>query len=278
MREKLKVALPLLLLIYIALDTILKSYNIEICSSTGCEMAGSLLKFNSLYLNYLGMFGALILVVLAFFKGKSANVLYSVVAVAMVIFESILIASQINLNPEYCKFCLGVYTFLLLILLNANFKVFLGLIPAIAAVFMAFYILAIPKNKSLITQNGLYLIASPTCPHCKKAKEYLNENNIPYKLLPASDINAFYLAKSLGITQIPVAIKKDNTSYKVLVGDKEIISYFKKPKEAKEKPQTINEEASSISPMDIYGEKKEGCELSLSAAPTDCEEDKVDGK
>jgi glutaredoxin len=276
MRDKLKVALPALLLVYIALETILKSYNIELCSSTGCEMAGSLLKFNSTYLNYLGMLGAFALIVLAFFKGKNAHTLYTTVAVAMVIFESILIASQLNLNPELCKFCLGVYSFLLLILLNANWKLFLGLVPAIVSVFVAFSFLAIPKNKTLISQNGLYLIASPTCPHCKKTKKYLKEHAIEFRTIPASDINAFYFAKTLGISQIPIAIQKEGTSYKVLVGDKKIIEHFEAKnsnleKEQKTPIQESVSEVNGLSKLNIYGDEQEGCSLSLTATASDCE-------
>ncbi len=277
MNQKAKVLLPILLFIYILIETILKSYNIELCSSTGCKMAGSLLKFDSIYLNYLGMLGAFILIILAFFKSNSANILYTTVAVAMVIFESILIASQLNLNPEPCKFCLGVYTFLLLILLNANFKVFLGVIPAILAVFLSFYILAIPKNKSLITQDGLYLIASKTCPHCKKTKEYLDKNGIKYKILQANDINSFYLAKSLGINKIPIAIKKYKNSYKILVGDSEIINSFNKKKEKKE-PLRDNIEQNSFDKLDIYGKDTQGCSLSLDAKVSDCESGEENGK
>ncbi len=279
MREKLKVALPLLLLLYIALETILASYHIKLCSSTGCEMAGSLLKFNSLYLNYLGMAGAFFLLVLAFFKGKSAEGLYIITAVAMVVFESILIASQLNLNPELCKFCLGVYGFLLAILLNASWKVFVGVIPAIIAVFIAFSFLAIPKNKTLISQDGLYLIASPTCPHCKKTKKYLQEHHISYKVLASKDINAFYLAKSLGIKEIPVAIKKEKGSYTILVGDKRIIAFFEKEQKVQEENSSkALEPTLSTSKLDIYGSDQEGCSLSLSATASDCEAGEENGK
>jgi uncharacterized membrane protein len=269
MSAKLRVILPLLLAIYIAVETILKANHIEICSTTGCALAGELLKFNSFYLNYLGIAGALFLVVLAFFKSNIAKKLYSVVAVAMVIFESLLIASQLNLNPEPCLFCLGVYTFLILILINANFRVFIYTIPAIGAVFLAFYILAIPKNKSIVKDNGLYLIASSTCPHCKATKEFLKLHNIKYKVIPSKDINAFYFAKSLNIKKIPIAIKKSTNKIEIFVGDKDIERAFSKtlPKEAKETSELSSE---PFKPDSIY-EQKEGCEMSLTATASDCE-------
>jgi glutaredoxin/uncharacterized membrane protein len=271
MRAKLKVILPLLLAIYIAVETILKANNIEVCSTTGCALAGELLKFNSFYLNYLGIAGALFLVVLATFKSNIASSLYTVVAAAMVIFESLLIASQINLNPEVCIFCLGVYSFLIVILINANAKVFAYSLPAIGALFLAFYILAIPQNKSLIQKDGLYLIASPTCPHCKKAKSFLNKRKIAYEVIDASDLNAFYFAKSLSIKQIPIAIKKSANVVKIYVGDKEIEQAFSSnsTQDASQKEQsTLSNEP--FNPSSIY-EQKEGCELSITATESDCE-------
>ncbi len=242
MRAKLKTILPLLLAIYIAVETVLKAHNIKLCSSTGCEMAGELLKFDSTYLNYLGIFGALVLVLLSFLKSKSAQTLYVLAAAAMVAFESLLIASQLNINPEVCKFCLGVYAFLLLILLNANLRVFAYMVPVIASIFIAFSFLAIPKNKTLISKDGLYLIASKTCPHCKKTKAFLDKNGIKYSVINSSDTNAYSFAKTLNITKIPIAIEKHGSSYQITVGDENIIAKYSKeqsrqPNEQKESSQ-----------------------------------------
>ena len=86
----------------------MKKNGVELCSSTGCEMAGQLLKFDSTYLNYLGAFGALSLAILAFLKWDK---LFTWLSATMVIFFSLLIASQLNLNPEVCKFFLGFMLF-----------------------------------------------------------------------------------------------------------------------------------------------------------------------
>ena len=281
MRAKLRSILPLLLAIYIIVDTVLKANNVELCSSTGCELAGELLKFNSTYLNYLGIAGALFLVLLSLIKSKMAETLYVVVAVAMVAFETLLITSQLNLNPEVCKFCLGVYSFLLLILLNANIRVFIYTIPTIASIFVAFSILSIPKNKKLITQNGLYLIASKTCPHCKKTKAFLNKEGVKYKVIKAEDKNAFYFAKSLNISKIPIAIEKKDDSYKVLVGDKKIIEHYSK-KATKDEPQPKENTQPTQSQeqfqpkLNLSGD--EGCTYSPTEEPSCESEDSTTGK
>ena len=268
--KKLQTILPLLLFIYILAETILKANNIELCSSTGCALAGDLLKFNSTYLNYLGMAGALFLVVLSVFKSDIAKRLYIVVLVAMVIFESLLIASQINLNPEPCKFCLGVYTFLLVTLIATNLRVFLYILPSIAAIFFAFSILAIPKNKSLIKEDGVYLIASKTCPHCKVAKEFLDKNGVKYSVIDSKDINAFYFAKTLGIKKIPILIDKNGYKVRVLVGDKEIENSFL---EKKEQPTKSVESQNQVeyAPKLNYGDD-EGCSFSVTQESS-CEEE-----
>ena len=272
--NKLKAILPLLLAIYIMVETILKINNIELCSSTGCALAGELLKFDSLYLNYLGVVGAIVLLILALLK---LDKFYTILSVTMVAFESLLIASQLNINPEVCKFCLGVYTFLLAILFVANRRVFAYTIPVIGAIFVAFSILSIPKNKNLIVNDGLYLIASKTCPHCKKTKEFLDKEQIKYKIIPSKDINAYYFAKSLNINKIPIAIKKSGDEYKVLVGDEKIINFFKKDKSktqetTQETPQITQE---PFKPKLNYGE--EGCTFNPIEEPT-CESENGNSK
>jgi len=273
MRTKARIVLPLLLAIYIAIETILKANSIKLCSSTGCELAGELLKFDSTYLNYLGILGALFLVVLAFAKSEFANKLYTITAASMVIFESLLIASQLNLNPEPCTFCLGVYGLLIIILINSNSKIFIYSLPAIGALYLAFYILAIPQNRAIIKKDGLYLIASKTCPHCKATKKYLKEQNISYNELSANDLNAFFFAKSLSISQIPVAIKKDGKKFEVIVGDKAIMKAYGKDSKEPKQEEDSNIQSSINEPFNkssIY-EQKEGCELSITAKESDCE-------
>ncbi|HGZ70951.1 MAG TPA: hypothetical protein ENK74_06085 [Nitratifractor sp.] len=270
MSRKLKITLPLLLGLYIVTETVLKINNIELCSSTGCALAGDLLKFNSLYLNYLGVVGALVLVVLAVVK---ADTLYTITAAAMVAFESLLIASQLNLNPELCKFCLGVYSFLLIILFIANRRIFVSFIPVVIAIFVAFSILSIPKNKNLIAKDGLYLIASKSCPHCIKTKEFLDSKDINYTTLDAGDINAFYFAKSLNIKKIPIAISKKSDNYQVIVGDEDIIKHFSTKKELKETREPAQTSSSvtqePLTPkLNLSGDK--GCSYSVIEEP-DCE-------
>ena len=270
-----KTILPILLFIYIVADTIMKKNGVELCSSTGCEMAGQLLRFDSTYLNYLGALGALTLALFAFLKWDK---LFTWLSATMVIFESLLIASQLNLNPEVCKFCLGVYAFLWLILITANRRVALYTTAPAIAVFIAFSILAIPKNRSILQKDGLYLIASKTCPHCKKTKEFLNKEGIKYKVLKATDINNFYFAKSLNITKIPIAIDAKGGNFSITVGDRAIIQKYSKSKnnttsKIEEKPEKVENQGAFQPKINFGGD--EGCTYSPTAVPEDCESDAV---
>jgi len=261
MKQKLKLLLPLLLLMYIGIETYLKTVGVEACGTTGCKLAGQLLKFDSTYLNYLGMLGAATLLILGVLRGEFFSKLYTLIASAMVIFESLLIASQININPEPCIFCLGVYTFLLLILFVASPKVFGFSIPSIMAVFISFSFLSIPKNKSLINGDGLYLIASKSCPHCKKTKEFLDKEGIKYKVIKANDPNAWYFAKSLNINKIPIAIEAKKDKYNIIVGDKTIIEKFSKKSEPKPQEQIPAYEEPLKPKINLGGD--EGCSYSI---------------
>ena len=50
-----RVLLPLALLGYIGYETWLKLHHQSLCGAEGCQLAGELLRFPSIYLNYLGM-------------------------------------------------------------------------------------------------------------------------------------------------------------------------------------------------------------------------------
>ena len=82
-----RVFLPFLLFIYIGLETYLKLQHTSLCGEVGCKLAGELLKFNALYLNYFGLAAVFSLVFLGyrslkspFFKTLFFMVLYAAIA------------------------------------------------------------------------------------------------------------------------------------------------------------------------------------------------------
>jgi len=250
-----RVILPLLLFIYVAIETYAKLHHTSICGTEGCELAGELLRFNSLYLNYFGAAGALVIALLGWLslKRESFEKLFYITLYAAITFESIMIAYQIIANPEPCIFCLGVYSGLLLIALFASWRYLLYALPAIVALFVSMNMLAMTENRALITQDGSYLISSNTCPHCKKVKAYFKTEGIDYQALSVYDTNARFFIKQLNINTIPVLVIRQGALSKVIKGDKAIISYYGAQKNTED----------TDNPVSIYNGDDEGCSASI---------------
>ena len=269
-----RVLLPLILLIYIAVETYAKLHHTSICGSTGCKLAGQLLNFPSLYLNFMGLAavaGILILGLLSL-KRPEWEKLFFIALYAAIGFETIMFAYQFFVNPEPCVFCGGVYGGLLLIALFARPMYLLYALPVIASLWVALSTLAIPKNMALITQPGTYLIHSETCPHCKKVKAYFADHNITYNPIDVHSPNARSLLKNLDINQIPVLILHTKESDQILVGDEPIIAHF-----AHTNPEPTDTPQPEASSLPMKAEAKEGCSLDqqLDSAPGDsgCEQE-----
>jgi len=249
----------------------------ELCHSTGCELAGELLRFESIYLNYFGALGALLMAILGFIsiKKESFEKLFLSVVFASVTFETIMIAYQVIANPEPCIFCMGVYIQLLFIAFMSDKRYLLFCMPAIVAIYVSMASLAIPANKSIITGDGLYLLHSETCPHCNMVKKYLASKSMDYTGISIIDPNGRSLLKSLGYTQIPVLIIKKGSHIETMKGDKDIIAYLSK----KDINQTASATENSSSDSDIKLDNNEdgGCEASIFKAPS-CEDKSVLGQ
>jgi glutaredoxin len=252
-----RVILPLLLLTYIAIETWAKLNHTSICGSEGCKLAGELLIFPSIYLNYLGGLAALGLLILGYLsiKREAFEPLFFASLYAAIGFETIMFAYQYYVNPEPCIFCAGVYGSLLVIALLSRPRYLAYALPAIAALWMALGMLAIPKNKTLIATDGTWLIHSETCPHCKKVKTHFAENNITYHSILVQDINARAFLKTLDIDSIPVLVIKKANHTIILKGDKPIIEHY----QASKPVETAS--SSSSDTVSLTGNDTEGCSL-----------------
>jgi glutaredoxin/uncharacterized membrane protein len=225
---------PLLFLLYVAGETYLKLNHSSICASdkasepTGCELAGALLNFDAIYLNYLGIFAALTILILGILSYKKIipEILFFIVLISSLLFETIMLGYQYFASPAMCVFCMGIYSFLVIILLLSSRKYFFMVIPAVMAVLIALSFLAIPKSQSFVTKDGTYLLQSESCPHCKKVKKYMNENNIDYTKINIEQIEAQNFATFLNFKSIPILITKEGKSIKIINGDKNIINSY----------------------------------------------------
>ena len=266
--------LPILFFIYITTETLLKLNHSTLCESAGCLLADNLLKFDSIYLNFMGLFDALIILAIGWlsYNKKISEKLFYLVLFASLLFETILIGYQYFVSPEMCKFCMGVYTFLVVMMLLSAQQYFLMVIPVIASVVVALSILTIPKSETFIVKDGNYLIQSIGCEHCKKVKTYLNEKNIAFSKLDINDIEAKNFATFLNFKTIPILVVKNSKSIQIINGDMNIINFFDKENnainDAIEKPIVIDSVDSGL----LYEEvNDEGCGFtSLTKVDSNC--------
>jgi len=272
-----RVLLPLFLFIYIAVETYLKLNQSSLCEATGCKLAGELLRFNPLYLNYLGLGAIFFLLILGYFslKSKLVEKLFFMVLYSAIAFEATILGYQFLANPEPCIFCLGIFSSLSLIALFSHSKNF-PLIASIAlSIFLGLSTLAITKNKSFITKEGIYLIHSKTCPHCKTVKTYFEEEHINYTPISVEEASARSFLKFAGVSTIPVLVIKDAKSVTLLEGDHTILSHFKNKNGQKtqtETPDSLPTQSSALGiPDDIFSATSEpGCAITITETP-DCE-------
>lgn len=254
MRFFARVLLPFLLLVYIGIETYLKLQHTSLCGEVGCKLAGELLNFNPIYLNYFGLIGLLLLIFLGYrsLKNSTFETLFFMLLYAGIAFEATILSYQIIANPQLCLFCLSVFGSLLMIALLSHVKYFAIVLTSIIFIFLGLKTLTIPKNRSFVTTPGLYLIQSDTCSHCKKVKKYFEEHQITYTAIPSKEINARGFLKFLDMNTIPVLIIKKSDMFTMLKGDKKIIDYFE---------QQNNQTAST---MQIKTEKIQDNTLNLS--------------
>jgi len=275
--------LPILFFIYVSTETILKLFHSTLCASTGCLLADSLLRFDSIYLNFIGVFDALAILIIGIlsYNKKISEKLFFLVVVSSLLFETIMLGYQYFASPEMCKFCMGVYTFLVVITLLSSRKYFLMVVPAVIALIISLSFLAIPKSAPFVTKNGNYLIQSPTCPHCKKVKAYLKEHDIKFTKLNIDDIEARNFATFLNFKTIPILIIRNGKKVNIINGDKDIIQFFSKKKDVVIEENAVVEESavvgddSSSSSINILtndeDEADEGCGFAtLEKLETNC--------
>ncbi len=239
MRFFARVFLPFLLLGYIGLETYLKLQHTSLCGEVGCKLAGELLKFNALYLNYFGLAAVFTLVFLGYrsLKNPFFETLFFIALYAAIAFETTILSYQLIANPEPCLFCLGIWSSLLVIALFSHVKNFAVVIAFTLAILLALSTLTISKNKAFVSAPGFYLIQSESCSHCKKVKQYFADHDIKYTPVSTKEVNARAFLKFVDISTIPVLIMKDRANITLITGDKKIIAHF----EAKKEPENTVE-------------------------------------
>ncbi len=262
--------LPLLFWVYNAAEVYLKLNHSSLCESTGCKLADGLLRFDSIYLNWVGTLGAFFLFVLGWltYREKIDKKLFFIALTVAILFETIMLSYQFYASPQMCKFCMGVYGFLIVIALFTMRKYFIALVPAILALITAMSFLRIPDIAPAVTADGRYLIQSPTCPHCKKVKHYFKEHDITFQKISIDSAKAQQFITFLGYHTIPMLIIKKGQYIEALNGDEAIINYFehqlnsKNEESSKETESAVSAASQEAIDVDsLYGKigGDEGC-------------------
>ena len=274
-----RVFLPFLLLAYIVTETYMKLQNTSLCGEVGCKLAGELLRFDPLYLNYLGIGATLVLLVLGYFSltSKILERLFFIVLYSAIAFETTIIGYQFIANPEPCIFCLGIYSSLLFMALLSNSKRFAAVLAVTLSIFFGLNTLAIGANKAYAINDGLYLIQSESCGHCKKVKKYFKENDINFTPISVNEASARSFLKFVDISSIPVAVIKDQTGIKLITGDKAIITHFNTENTTENTMQAstnVPPQSSSLDlSTDLFSATSEpGCAITVVETPS-CDDD-----
>jgi glutaredoxin len=270
--------LPLLFFIYNAGEIYLKLNHSSLCESTGCKLADGLLKYDSIYLNWAGALGALIIMIIGWiaYKKSSYRRFFFLVVFIALLFETIMLGYQYFASPSMCKFCMGVYGFLLSILLFSARSYFVVAIPAVLALLVALSSLKIPNTAPEIVADGTYLIQSPTCPHCKKVKKYLKEQSIKFKKLEINKAKSQNFITFLGYHTIPMLIIKEGNHIEVINGDEDIISHYESSGTDDDTDEQTQEVQEPINVDSLYGKigGDDGCGfLPIEKEESSCESD-----
>jgi glutaredoxin len=274
-----RVFLPFLLLVYLGVETYLKLQHTSLCGEVGCKLAGELLKFNALYLNYFGLAGVFALMIVGYRSLKSTffETLFFMLLYAAIAFEATILAYQLIANPEPCIFCLGIFTSLLLIALFSHVKSFAFVITSVFAIFLGLSSVNISKNKAYISAPGLYLIQSETCSHCKKVKKYFSKQGIHYTPISVKEVNPKAFLKFVDISTIPVLVIKERSDITVITGDKKIIAHFEAQRETditSSESVPLETQSNTLGlPSDFLSAGgNDGCALTITETPS-CEDD-----
>ena len=274
-----RVFLPFLLFVYISIETYLRLQHTSLCGEVGCALAGELLRFDHIYLNYFGLAGVLSLIITGYrsLKSRFFETLFFIMLYAGIAFETTIIGYQFIANPEPCLFCLSVFSSLLVIAFFSQMKHFAIVLAAVLFIFLGLNTLTIPQNRSFVTAPGLYLIQSETCSHCKKVKKYFSEHQIAYTPIASKEINARGFLKFVDIGTTPVLIIKEASGMTILKGDRKIITHF----DAQSKEEVLKNEVDATPVQsstlelssDFLGAGGDaGCALTLTDTPS-CADD-----
>lgn len=233
-----------------------------ICLNEGCEIVDSLTLLPPLYFNIAG-FLFFLFISLGISQARKGSELWqrftSLLLLAAVAAEAVLICFQYFITDVFCSYCLIIFSLIVLINLFMGLRQTFRSVVIFAAVCMAFSSLdftvdnqttfslddgTLATFKADSSDRQLYLFFSSTCTHCESVIETMKEEircnvsfnpvdqvasftfpNIDVSLSFEPRVNVSYL-KLLGISEVPAMTSIQQQSTTVLKGEKAIVEYL----------------------------------------------------
>jgi len=263
MLRRLCVYLSLLGVIFIALEWWMLLQGKSLCQETGCKLAITFARDETLLLVVGLIFFTLLVFLFAFAPSRITPysfsaytflrirarthlriidiILFSVLAV-----EGYLVGFQLFVLNELCSFCLGVFGIICFIIIAYTFayKRFYLILAGVliwTAVLFTTYLVSVPvvgMNLEDIAsahyvrgtpQAKWFLFIKENCPHCKKTLNYLRhrfEGDIDLYICSAK--KCYLFLRSLGIEEVPVLLIDEKGRKEILIGDNCICKQLEK--------------------------------------------------
>jgi uncharacterized membrane protein len=198
-------------------ELILSLLNSSLCSSVGCRIVESYLRFDERYMYALGFLFFCALYVTerkeAFKKYSSLLLMFALAA------EGYLVGFQFFVAHTVCPFCIALAS---VIICMALLKLISGVREPMLAGFCLFVLTGALVGSINIastpipTDRHYVLIHSKDCTHCEEVIRFSKERAIPLALIEARDVKS--ALGWMGIDAVPILICNDDDGKKIYSG------------------------------------------------------------
>lgn len=202
-------------------ELVLSLLNSSLCSSEGCRIVESYLRFDERYMYALGF---LFFCALFVTGHKEALEKYSsLLLICALTAEGYLVGFQFFVAHTFCPFCISVA---LIIAGLALLKLISGAREPMLVGFCLFILTGSlvgsinASSTPIPTDRHYVLIYSKDCPHCEEVIKFSKERSISLTLIEASEVKG--ALGWIGIDAVPVLVCNDDDGKKIYTGAKTI--------------------------------------------------------
>jgi len=272
-----------------------------VCFNDGCKIVDSLTRVDPLIFNLAG-FVFFFIAAVGLSRARSGSELWlrftSLLLLAALAAEAVLLAFQIIVSEALCSYCLIILSLIVLANLFMGPKQIFKGIVIFSAVMMASFSLdyhsgairpqpleagTMARYQPEDADNEMYLFISSTCKHCQAVLEKIEDSRgctINFNPVDAyrdfnfegaalrpgyrPEINLNFL-KKMGLQEIPVLLYQDDTTMHLIRGEQAIDSFIETQCETGPQLPTLQESVQMSSslqplPLPIQGQE-EGCSI-----------------